>query len=353
MAVSVKEGSNGCIYATPHGLCDGTHPLHKKEHYLPAGLGNFKNDIRLRNYICTNCQGKFGSLEDVFLHNSPEAFFRFITGKKGRRSHRKKDIFYEPTHGIAPITVKARDPGQSYQVLCEMTGINEGMPMKQLVFKDKKGDFHQLPFRPGYLAGDFSKFMKERKTEDFEIVGYYGDGKKEEDEIHSVCTDFLKGKASELVLPVSGIVEGVMQAAVTIPYLRAVAKIAFHFVLAHFDFKGFEPQFNDIKRFIFTGEHHERFVKATMEPFVKELKNPQAHIKHWSHLLKVQHDYDTLEAQMQFFVGPVVTPFVWRVMFGNSPSRVVGTYGKAFEYRYYDKPDKEGYVGTISRLESA
>jgi hypothetical protein len=353
MAVSVKEGSNGCIYTTPSGLCEGNYPLHPKEHYLPAGLGNFKNDIRLRNYICTNCQGEFSSLEDVFLHNSPEAFFRFVTGKRGRRSHRKKDIFYEPTAGIAPITVKALEPEQSYPVLWEMTGMNEAMQMKQLVFKDKKGDFHHLPYRPRHLAGNFSAFMKELRPEDLEMVGYFCDGEKEEDEIHSVCADFLKGKTSELIPPVGGNIEGKMQAAVTIPYLRAVAKIAFHFVLAHFDFKGFEPEFDDIKRFIFTGEHHERFVNATVEPFVNELKNPRALMKQWSHLLSAQYDYDTVEARMQFFVGPVVRPFVWKVMFGKSPSRLIGTYGKGFVYRYYDNPDKEGYVGVMSRLESA
>lgn len=348
-----KEGHDRCIYTTPVGLCNGTWPLHPKEHYLPAGLGNFKNDIRLRNYICTNCQQIFSSLEDVFLHNSPEVFFRFVTGKKGRKHHRKKDIFYEPTAGMAPITVKGVLPGESFPVLFEMTGMNGSMQMKQVVFKDKTGNFHHLPYRPGHLSGDLEGFVKNRKREDLEIVMFYGDGAEEENEIQAACGEFIKGKISEPIMPVEGAIEGEMKAAITIPYLRAVAKIAFHFVLAHFDFTGFEPQFDSIKQFIFTGEHHERFVQSTQEPLVPALMNPQAFMKHWCHLVSAQYDYNTLESRMQFFVGPVVKPVVWRVMFGQSPSRIMGTNLKGFMYRYYDKPDKSGYVGEMTSLQSA
>jgi len=347
-----KEGQGPCVYTTPKGLCNGTFPLHPKEHYLPAGLGNFKHDIRLRNYICTNCQQNFSSLEDVFLHNSPEAFFRFVTGKKGRKSHRKKDIFYEPTAGMAPITVKGLLPGQSIPVLFQMTGIAESMQMKQVVFKDRNGDFHHLPYRPGHLARSFSGFMKDRKREDLEMVMFYCDGDEEENEIRSACGEFIKGKIGEPIMPVGGAIEGEMRAAITIPYLRAVAKIAFHFVLAHFHFTGFEPQFDGVKRFIYTGENHERFVQSIQEPFVLALQNPRAFLKKWCHLLSAQYDYNTMEARMQFFVGPVVKPVVWKVMLGPSPARVVGTYSKAFAYCYHDTPDKGGYAGEMTELQS-
>ena len=45
-----KQRSGPCIYTVPNGLCTGSFPLHPKEHYLPAGLGNFKNDTGLKNY---------------------------------------------------------------------------------------------------------------------------------------------------------------------------------------------------------------------------------------------------------------------------------------------------------------
>jgi hypothetical protein len=185
-----KQRSGPCIYTTPAGLCSGAFPLHPKEHYLPAGLGNFKNDIRLKDFICTNCQKIFGALEDVFLHNSPEAFFRFITGKRGRKTHRKKDIFYEPTAGIAPLTIKGLQPGSSYPVLWQMLGVGEAKQMKQVVFKDKRGDFHHLPYRPRQLGRDFESFMKGRDKEGLEIITYIYDGKEEEEEIQRFALNF-------------------------------------------------------------------------------------------------------------------------------------------------------------------
>src|SRR5260370_19647049 len=102
-AVNSKTGECGrCIYTQPLGLCDGSQPLHPKEHYLPAGLGNFRNDVRLRDYICNRCQKDLGGLEDVFMHNGAEAFFRRMVGVKGRNRNRKTTIFYQRTAGMEP-----------------------------------------------------------------------------------------------------------------------------------------------------------------------------------------------------------------------------------------------------------
>lgn len=126
-----------CIYTQP-GLCDGSQPLHPKEHYLPAALGNFKNDVRLRDYICTRCQHNFSSLEDVFMHHGPEAFFRQVVGVRGRKKHRKKDIFYDRTASMPPLTVVAQQPGQDFTLLWQIDSISEGRQMKQLVFRDEQ-----------------------------------------------------------------------------------------------------------------------------------------------------------------------------------------------------------------------
>ena len=61
---------------------------------------------------------------------------------------------------------------------------------------------------------------------------------------------------------------------------------------------------------------------------------------------------EIMEARMQFFAGPVVKPVVWKVMLGPSPARVMGTYSKAFKYCYHDKPDKGGYAGGMTQLQS-
>jgi hypothetical protein len=339
----------------PPGLCDGSQPLHPKEHYLPAALGNFRNDVRLRDYICTRCQQNFSSLEDVFMHHGPEAFFRHMIGVRGRKRHRKKNIFYERTAGMPPLTLIAQLPGQDCTVLWEMDGISEGRQMKQLVFRDGENTDMHLPFVPGQLAADFQRFRSEHKGKLLRLITYFYDtaNPAQEEEIENVCAEFLKGTRSEPMLPEGGEIEGQMRAALSLPYLRAIAKIGFHFLLAHFPFTGLEPQFDDIKRFIFTGKDHARFIKPLQEPFVEELKNPNVLAKHWCHLLSAQYDYDTVEARMQFFAGPKLRPIVWQVALGASPSRVVGTFNRGFLYRYFEVPDKEGYSGEMTTLQPA
>lgn len=70
----------------------------------------------------------------------------------------------------------------------------------------------------------------------------------DEEEIERVCGDFLKGTRSEPTIPEGGEIQAEMRAVLSLPYLRAIAKIGFHFLLAHFLFTGLEPQFDDISR---------------------------------------------------------------------------------------------------------
>lgn len=354
-SLTLKKGDAGrCIYTQPSGLCDGNQPLHQKEHYLPAALGNFRNDIRLADFICTGCQAKFGRHEDVFIHNGPEAFFRNMIGRKGRKKHRKKNIFREPTAGMPPLRVIAQAPGEDFTDLWEMDSTSEGHPLKQLVFRDEQSlDIH-LPFVPGRLAKDFENFRKEHKGKRLRLITYFYDtgNPAEEQEIEQTCSDFLRGTRSEpQIVSEGGNVLAQMRAAISLPYLQAIAKIAFHFVLAHFPFSGLEPQFDGIKRFIFTGTDSDRFVQMADEPFLALLKNPNVVLNRWSHLLSAENDGNTIEARMQFFAGPKLRPIVWRVMLGPSLSGVHATYGKGFIYYYFEAPDDAGYTGAMMPLQ--
>jgi hypothetical protein len=211
--------------------------------------------------------------------------------------------------------------------------------MKQLVFRDQQNTDIHLALRPGKLAKDFARFRKVHKGKPLTLIAWVCDP-KEEAEINVVCADFLNGTRSEpQKLPGEGEnIEGQMLAAISIPYLQAIAKIAFHYVLAHFPFTGLEPQFDDIKRFIYTGGEYERFVQRGYEPFIEQLKDPRTVSSHWCHLLSAQYDANTVESRMQFFSGPQVRPLVWRVMIGASPKQVIETHARGFSYRYSKSP---------------
>jgi hypothetical protein len=65
--------------------------------------------------------------------------------------------------------------------------------------------------------------------------------------------------------------EGEMKAPISAQYLRAIAKIGFHFFLQHFNqFSGLEAEFDDIKRYIYLGEATRRLVEPLREPFARK-----------------------------------------------------------------------------------
>jgi hypothetical protein len=327
-----------CVYTVPAGLCDGKTPLSKREHYLPRALGNFQGDERLADRICETCQGKCSKLEDVFAHNSAEAFFREMVGRVGRRNHEGKNIFYEPTMGIPPLAVLSKAPGHEFETLWELVAEGKCQPMSQLVFVGKDGRAWQLAFRRGvFTVQRIRELLKERGLEVHQILAISNSNAEAEE--MKVLTDELApgGKEIDLEPVKDGVeLEGEMKAPISVQYLRAIAKIGFHFFLQHFDqFSGLEPEFDDIKRYIYAGEATRQVVQPLREPFVRELQLG-GRLTRWGHLLSAECSEQGIEARMQFFAGPRVQPIVWRVVIGKNPARIIYKQALGYGYLYFD-----------------
>ncbi len=336
-----------CIYTSPAGLCLGQSPLHPNEHYLPAGLGSFKDDIHLRNFICYECQGRFSKFETVFLQNSSEAFFRKILGFRGRRKHKDKNIFVEPTLGLPPLTVKGLHPTLQHEVLWEMTSQGKALLMRQLVFKKNDGSLEHVPIRLGRLSQDLARFGEEWKS--WQLLACFA-GVDEESEVQAIFGSQMDGmKTAPTDVPEQVELQGEMRAQITLPYVQAISKIALHFVLARFQFTGFEPEFEDLKRFIYLGIG-ENPARPVEEPLLPQLIPDEARLRHWSHILTAELNSESLVARMQFFVGPSLKPFTWRVDLGENPSRALSHLAKGFCFFYYESPDQSGYIGGIEKL---
>jgi hypothetical protein len=328
-----------CVYTVPGGLCDGKAPLSKNEHYLPRALGNFRGDERLIDLICESCQARFAQLEDVFAHNSPEAFFREMVGRVGRKNHRGKNIFYEPTMGIPPLTVLGKPEGFEFDILWELVSDAPGCrPISQLVFIGKDGKSLPLPFRRGTMTAEgIRAILKERGIEAHQIVAI--SNSNEEAEEMKALTDELapEGKEGQLPDVKNGVqMEGEMRAAISPQYLRAVAKIGFHFFLKYYtQFSGFEDEFEEIKRFIYTGAANRLLVSPLREPFVRELK-VGGRLNRWGHLLSAECSEQGIEARVQFFAGPQVQSIVWRVLIGKNPARIVYKQAVGYAFFYFE-----------------
>jgi hypothetical protein len=310
-----------CIYTSPEGLCPGTSPLHPKEHYLPAGLGNFKDDVRLKDFICDDCQKRFSQYEEVFLRNGTEAFFRSILGIRGRKSHDGKNIFIEPTLGLPPLTVKgAAQPIFDHELLWHVSSETQAYLIHQLVFRKPDGSLAHVPIRDGRIASDLARFGDDWKQ--WQLLTCIA-GDAQEHELQSVLGPALASmKDAPMDILVGQEVEAEMRAQITLPYVQAIAKIGFHFVLAHFHFTGIEPEFDDLKRFIYRGEGEPR-ARIVEDIILPQLIPEEARFRQWSHVLTAEFNQDGFFARMQFFAGPRLKPFVWRVNLGPRPSRIL------------------------------
>jgi hypothetical protein len=338
---------NRCVYTSPEGLCPGTSPLHPKEHCLPAGLGNFKGDVRLKNFICYDCQTRFSRFEEVFLRNGTEAFFRKILGVQGRKSHTGKNIFIEPTLGLPPLTIKGVHPDLEHELLWEMTSEDKAFLMHQLVFKKPDGTLEHIPIREGKLLQDLSRFGDAWKN--WQLVVCIA-SPPQEAELNAVLGPELEGMSGAPIdTPENAELQGEMKAQISLPYVQAVCKIAFHFVLAQFHFNGFEPEFNDLKQFIYSGTGISR-ARIVEEVLLPQLVPEEARLRQWSHVLTAEFNSDGFFSRMQFFAGPRLKPFVWRVDLGANPSLVLREMAQGLRYFYYGQPDPSGYSGGIERL---
>jgi hypothetical protein len=346
-----------CIYTSPAGLCDGTAPLSKNEHYLPRALGSFKDNEPLVDRICDSCQKVFRDVEDVFAHNSSEAFFREMVGRVGRKKHKKKNIFYEPTHGIPPLAVLAKHPGHDFEILWELTpnpanpGQRSCQPMSQLVFLSKDSDkVLRLPFRKSRWTPErIRKIAKAQGVTGEQIIAIANS--EEEFAEMKALTDALAPTGKELdVEPLTAGAEliGEMKAPISNAYLRAIAKVAFHYFLKYFPaFSGLEPEFDEVKRFIYQGHATREIVKPVDEPFLRDLQQKGARLNKSCHLLSAESTANGIEVRMQFFAGPEVNPIVWSVVFTQNPEEHTQHAGHVFVY--FDE-SKDGYDGVRGDL---
>ena len=86
------------------------------------------------------------------------------------------------------------------------------------------------------------------------------------------------------------------------------------------------------------------------EVLLRQLVPEQARLIQWSHILTAEFNRDGFFSRMQFFAGPRLKPFVWRVDLGANPSRVVPEMTQGRRFFYYDRPDPSGYSGGIEEL---
>jgi hypothetical protein len=146
-------------------------------------------------------------------------------------------------------------------------------------------------------------------------------------------------------------------AAITVDdrYLRAVATIGFHLFLKSFDcFSGLEPEFDEIKRFIYCGDKSgSSYPWATLgrtQPLMNDVARG-AFPGPWGHAAVVAYGRWSADARLDFFFSEKRPPIMWDVKIATRRSALVNEQLRAFAY-LADRQPTGRFVGQRSEVTS-
>jgi hypothetical protein len=326
-----------------------------EEHYLPEGLGKFKNFETLDDRVCRDCNSLIGGVEEQFCRSSDIAFMRHRLGIKGKKKAESKKVnpFLRGSAGMGPLEMYASIPDQEYpvRVYVRDDGLIDYLPQFILVVED---DVHHLIITPDitepqHLTDKIKAKFKEIGVEHVAKAGLIGPN----DEV-----DRIKGLMSQLTyewakdgnpLPMTGKVDTNTKITVDGKHFRAIAKIAFHYFLKHTpDFWGDEYIFSGIRYFIKKGGSINDFVRWSDDQVIEDFKRGELPPV-YMHALIFKSNPNGLFCELQFFVGPQFLPQVYIVRLGDNPGNQPR---QSFGYQFFYYPDGkiDGFDGEMSTL---
>jgi len=315
-----------CIYPGPH-----SEKL-SVEHYMPEALGRFTGMDPLRDRICSECNRSLGSrIETQFLRAGPTGFFRWMIGVQGKNGLSPARPFYNRAAGAEPLYMMGRVEGLPCDLYWEADpGSEDVYPLRQIIFDHPIAGSHAIPIlakmqdNPNALLD----FLREKGLEHAIPVRLIASSEEIpwlESLVRALGYE-PPGNWTELELSPQRI-QLIVTTHATSAYFRAVAKIAFHYVLKmEPDLTGHEQEFDAIKRYIWEDESSEqnpsRFVKQLSHQFISNFNRGLRFIN-WTHVLAVERGGGHITAHAQFFAGPRSLPPPYQISIGPDPSSII------------------------------
>lgn len=346
--VSANRGK--CIYC-------GEEKELSREHYLPECLGRFEKYETLDDRICSGCNHRLGQLVDEqFCRGGQVGYFRTFLGIAGKKSHKVMvDLFQRGAAGASELRMKGKIPGTDEEIRLQLvkTMAADGTVgvdyMPQLIITTEDGVVHHILLGRMTEPEELQKRMEDLKIgalKQVNVIAHEPDVERIEK-----LTSFLPALKKERwePLPDKGVTYTTTEFEVDDRYFRAIAKIAFHYVLKHFrHFRGDEPMFDGIRNFILNGGVISDFVtwKENQIIEIKEGMTPNT----WAHLIVARADENIVICRLQFFLGPNSKPWVFTVAVAPNETKLVYDITSAHSFVYYEGGPKDGKVGVMDPM---
>lgn len=312
-----------CIYCP--------NPPDGQEHWLNRSLGTFKGNSYLTGRICDACNKTFGRTIDLeFARTGHTGMFRQLLGIKGRSSHEAKNVFdYKASHTEPPIQLFHLDGDELKPVLQDAVGQNadgtlKGTVARLLVIETTDGKQEELRFPKGWDAEQLRRAVEARGLINGRPVAAHVAPPETTEEFIASVKPIIREVFGPFAMdvritrtddPIAPVVPTLMRFNLGPEYRRALAKIAFHYLLwACPPVGGDEPEFGNLISYIRDGVGEvSNFVKRVDALVTRTGEDGEGNNGHV--LATVPLDAGLL-VQVHFFslkVGPTFPSFVVRL----------------------------------------
>ena len=352
-----------CIYCNSEG--------NSREHWLPRGFGAFRGNTTLANQVCRTCNNLLGRLDGELLRTGHTGFQRALLGIQGRHGASTVSPFeYKAMQAKPPTRLMMPAIGRHHQILAEaytdVKGTRSARPMRQVVLELPNKSMAPVPFPHDWNAIQLKRAVANRRLEAGILREIYAG----ENEILTDRDAPHTADVMDLLTLVFGKFEAdvyggdgertqdrlIMVGSINTKYLRAVAKVAFHYLLwACPILKGNDPVFAEIRAFISHGTGNGlEIVQVNAPQFLPRVK-PGYLPKQTSHFFHSVVTSDEATVSVQFFQGPNGGPPPALVRVATKPLMIrEAQVSTCHETRYFaaDSNEGDGHRGELIAIRS-
>jgi hypothetical protein len=338
---------NTCLYCS--NLADSL------EHVLPAAFGEFANAPNLVDRLCSECNENLGNLDQQLARAGPEGFFRKWYGIEGRKRDKKVNPFYRGSAGARRQEFVAWDANWGVKVNIEVED-GHARQLRQLIFVERdSGKTHNLPI-PEYATpeGLCQAYHNLGVVAPFHAL--VSVAPEEEAWVKSLLKQAWPALQFGESIRGSTVFEGATgEFQANARYLRAFAKIGFHYFLTQFGiYSGNETIFSKVRQFISDDTTSlvsvNDFIGERQCPLLGEMVDPNIRPDGWrAHLLCAEIKPGECIAHVQMFLTKDWRAPIYTIRLANDPA-IAGVTAAGHSYCYYHDGQKGRFVGETTPL---
>jgi hypothetical protein len=340
-----------CIY------CSGTFDPTRGEgdHIIPSSLGEFENDVRFRG-ACPRCNGIVGQAEQQLVQCGREAFLRQIVKPKSRRAEKRgpgqmRGAMKAPApqftidlgDHLALVEPSPDDPRDVY-------------PVDQVIVADEAGHTEPVRLFPGMRLEQLRSRLSRMSIGEAKTARLRCDDDHYDEYVQLLKSLWPKSDYEPGPITEAGVykVPGRAKFVVNVHYFRALAKIAFHYYLAHSNrgHRGDEPCFEGIRNFIMDGGNSDEFFNQAVGarfamPFGELPQGGVVTPTQWCHVLAASEKNGQADAYVQLFVGPGCVPKPYGVRLGKWDNPIVAPKAVWAHVYLYEPERTDNFAGQV------